>query len=148
MSYPPPPLSPPARTNLALCCCVYGAQPARAGTGCFAYRLKSVISLSHSFTSSISQRLVVKYEECRSSVFAPDDRDPETYDRSAPESSLELDFVYGYHNTGMFQNSSHDNIYVLANGEFLWYSAATCIMYDRILQTQRFFQEHDDDVRI
>ena len=104
-------------------------------------------------------RCAVKYDECRSTVFAPlkystkDYKEPKDF-RDEPDTELALEFVHGYHCTGTFTNfEGSSNIFFLKNptdpdapGEMVWYSSAVVIIYDPGSHTQRFFLAHDDDV--
>ena len=101
----------------------------------------------------------VKYPQCRSVVYAPAaemaakamskgfannplDKPPVA---PAPDTKLEIDFVHGYHNTGLFP-SQRNNTFYLNTGEIVYPSAALIIMYNQEKHTQIFFKGHSDEV--
>ena len=101
----------------------------------------------------------VKYPQCRSVVYAPAaemaakamskgfannplDKPPVA---PAPDTKLEIDFVHGYHNNGLFP-SQRNNTFYLNTGEIVYPSAALIIMYNQEKHTQIFFKGHSDEV--
>ena len=96
------------------------------------------------------QRLSLKYDECRSTVFAPSEWDPEGPDalrlKTSPESELVLEHCHGYHNTGPYTNCTNNNAFVLKSGEVVYYSSAVGIVMNTQTNTQRFYMGHDDDI--
>lgn len=107
-------------------------------------------------------RTHTKYPECRTTVFQPTDY-VETLDKdhhhllSKPATTLELEFVHGYHNTFSTFNtstSSHENdtngccstsnLYMLSSGEMVYYTSGVAVMYNQKTHTQRFFIPEDN----
>jgi len=62
-----------------------------------------------------------------------------------PDSKLEMDFVYGYHNSG-FVDSSRNNTFYLKSKEMLYHTAGLVIIYDKESHSQTFFTGHDEEV--
>ena len=52
-----------------------------------------------------------------------------------PDSRLEMDFVYGYHNSG-FTNSTRSNTFYLKSKEMIYHAASLVIMYDKESHSQ------------
>ena len=93
-------------------------------------------------------KAVVKYPECRSSVFVPTNFTAPLPDEEnfPPTTSLDLEFVHGYSGKTPFQECKADNVFMLASGEMIFPVSATVVMYHKGLHQQRFFHGHDDDV--
>ncbi|DBA02461.1 TPA: hypothetical protein N0F65_008675 [Lagenidium giganteum] len=111
---------------------------------------------------TLHERALVRYPQCRSNVFVPSAYedlvnfpDPGAA-TNPPSTSLELEFVYGYHNsvpatlsqaasaTASCSNAS--NAFYLATGEILWFAGAVVILYSPESNSQRYFREHSQDV--
>ena len=96
------------------------------------------------------QRLSLKYDECRSTVFAPSDW---SYNSAAalrlkkpPETELALEYAHGYHNTGPYTSCTNNNAFILKSGEVVYYTSAVGIVLNTNNNTQRFYMGHDDDI--
>ena len=99
----------------------------------------------------------VKYPQCRSVVYAPTHELEKSTKRlweqanekpppvAAPDTKLELDFVYGYHNSGYMQ-TQRSNIFYLRTKEIVYPSAALVILYNQETHTQNFFRGHSEEV--
>lgn len=59
----------------------------------------------------------------------------------APSVELELEWVHGYKG-----DCAKNNLQFLADGQLAYYVAAVGVVYNPETHTQRFFQEHTDDV--
>lgn len=120
------------------------------------------------------ERALVKYPQCRSNVFAPSSYDAdaaapiaaaasgstETTTGAtmpllpAPQSHLELDFVYGLQTGGAAPSaagtsggmSNGNAVFYLMTGEVMWFTAALVVLYTRASNTQRYFREHSGAV--
>ena len=60
----------------------------------------------------------------------------------APAQKLELDWVFGYR--------GHDvdrNLWLLDSGEMLFFVGAMGILYDRLVDSQRVYEEHNEDIQ-
>jgi WD40 repeat protein len=109
----------------------------------------------------------VKYPQCRSVVYAPTNPQSEAttqklwtanpYEKPPPapppETRLEMDFIYGYHNTGASQNynSNRSNAFLLqATGELVYYTGAVVVLQDIEApakdSSQCFFTGHSAEV--
>lgn len=83
----------------------------------------------------------ITFAPCRALVYAPSRYKPSRADNEPPQSSLQLEYVYGIR--------SHDTQGVLhfVDEEHLLYPAgAFVIMHELSTNTQSFFMDHDDDV--
>ncbi|KAK3262979.1 hypothetical protein CYMTET_28194, partial [Cymbomonas tetramitiformis] len=85
------------------------------------------------------------YPPCRKGVFAPTSWDTEMGLRSGemPNKALQLEFVYGYNGNANLA----PNLFYIKTGEVAYYTAAVAIVYNKESHRQRFFQEHDDDIK-
>ena len=92
------------------------------------------------------RRSVVKYKQCRSTVFLPTGFVPSDHSQYPPNTSLELEFIHGYSGKTPAQKSQTNNIFTLASGELVFPASATVVCYSKALHRQRFFHGHDDDV--
>ena len=92
------------------------------------------------------RRSVVKYKQCRSTVFLPTGFVPSDHSQYPPNTSLELEFIHGYSGKTAAQKSQTNNIFTLASGELVFPASATVVCYSKALHRQRFFHGHDDDV--
>ena len=63
----------------------------------------------------------------------------------APDTKLEIDFVYGYHNSG-YQQTQRCNTFFLKSEEIIYPAAALVILYDEETHTQNFFRGHSEEV--
>eukprot|EP00505_MAST-04D_sp_SCG-Rhode-Island_P002813 Stramenopile-MAST_4_protein_2813 len=109
---------------------------------------KALLRAQAKKAEKLYSRAVVKYPECRSTVFMPSTftqplADEENY---PPATSLDLEFVHGYSGKTPFQECKADNIFMLTSGEIVYPASATVVMYHKGLHQQRFFHGHDDDV--
>ena len=99
---------------------------------------------------NLRQKLSLKYDECRSTVFAPSSWDPTSADalrlKNKPASSLKIEYVHGYHNTGPYTSCTNNNAFILKSGEVVYYSSAVCIILNTEKNTQRFYMGHNDDI--
>ncbi|XP_075239148.1 echinoderm microtubule-associated protein-like 2 isoform X2 [Convolutriloba macropyga] len=59
-----------------------------------------------------------------------------------PSENLKLEWVFGYRG-----KDCRNNILVLESGELCYFAAATAVMFNTETQTQRFYQEHTDDIK-
>ncbi len=102
----------------------------------------------------------VRYYPCRSFVYAPTTMahlKRNQVSNAIPDARLELDFVYGY-NAGAIVGAPssefgirmgsdvQDNLRWLDHRRVVYFAAATAIVYDIPLHTQRFFFGHDDAI--
>ena len=65
-------------------------------------------------------------------------------DRTAPKSTLRLEYIYGYRSA-----NCRSNIHLTESGELVYFSAAVAIVQtinDKENYQQRFFLGHDDDI--
>lgn len=122
------------------------------------------------------ERALVRYPQCRSNVFAPGIYDSDAAPISAvpataasgstetstasslpllpaPQSQLELDFVYGLQTGGIAPSatvtggaSNGNAVFYLATDEVMWFTAALVVLYTRERNTQRYFREHSSAV--
>ncbi len=60
----------------------------------------------------------------------------------APDSSLKLDWVYGYRG-----KDCRSNLHLLASGELVYFVAAVAVIYNHHTDTQRHYLEHNDDIK-
>jgi microtubule-associated protein-like 6 len=60
---------------------------------------------------------------------------------SVPDTSLTLDWVYGFS-----AQDSRNNIYFSNNGEVVFFAAGTAVAYDIQSDTQKFNRDHTDDI--
>lgn len=61
--------------------------------------------------------------------------------QTAPKKELKLDWVYGYRG-----KDCRSNLFLLQNGEIVYFVAAAVILHNPEEQTQRHYLEHTDDV--
>lgn len=144
--------------------------PARDGYGRLEYyanvpRVASIREVGHNTRAAIARRseqamsygreydrLSVEkldYPECKSTVFRPTDYDERKIDKTLPDSSLELEFVYGYAGfspTMVGDLPGDQNIFYLPSGEMIYPASAVIVIYNPKHHTQRFFCEHNDDI--
>jgi len=94
------------------------------------------------------RRSIVRYKQCRSTVFMPTGFIPPTEpgNEHTPTTSLDLEFVHGYSGKLPYRTTSCTNIFPLATGELVYPCSATVVIYDKVMHRQRFFFGHDDDV--
>uniref|UniRef100_K3X439 EML-like second beta-propeller domain-containing protein n=1 Tax=Globisporangium ultimum (strain ATCC 200006 / CBS 805.95 / DAOM BR144) TaxID=431595 RepID=K3X439_GLOUD len=107
------------------------------------------------------ERALVRFPQCRSNVLAPSIYDgisdaAGSTQIPAPQSILELDFVYGMHTStsgpdpsSLSSNSNcsnGNNIFYLSTGEVLWFTATLVVLYTKESNTQRYFREHTNEV--
>ncbi|KAF1333513.1 Atp-dependent RNA helicase ddx20, partial [Globisporangium splendens] len=108
------------------------------------------------------ERALERFPQCRSDVFAPSIYDDRTSDAAestqipAPQSFLELDFVYGMHTSTSGSSpsslpsnsncSNGNNVFYLSTGEVLWFTAALVVLYTKESNTQQYFREHTNEV--
>ena len=71
----------------------------------------------------------------------PPDWEPELANSSAPDSSLDLEFVHGYR-----AHDCRDNLHFAFDGCIVYHAAALGIVYDANAHKQRFFFGHDADI--
>ena len=62
-------------------------------------------------------------------------------DRSAPQSQLRLEWVYGYRG-----HQCRNNLFYTVNKEVVYFVAGVGIVYNHKEHTQRFFLGHTDDI--
>ena len=62
-------------------------------------------------------------------------------DRTAPDSQLRLEWVYGYRG-----HQCHSNLYYTASGEVVYFVAGVAVVYSVAKAQQRFFLGHSDDI--
>jgi hypothetical protein len=62
-------------------------------------------------------------------------------DRTAPNSQLRLEWVYGYRG-----HQVRLNLHYTLNGEIVYFVAGVGIVYNLKEHKQRFFLGHDDDI--
>lgn len=62
-------------------------------------------------------------------------------DKLAPDSRLQLEWVYGYRG-----HQCRNNLYYNANGEVVYFVAGTGIVLNAAERKQRFFLGHSDDI--
>jgi WD40 repeat protein len=94
------------------------------------------------------RRSIVRYKQCRSTVFSPSGFIPpsEPGQEQLPSTSLDLEFVHGYSGKLPYRTTPCTNIFPLASGELVYPCSATVVIYDKVMHRQRFFFGHDDDV--
>ena len=94
------------------------------------------------------RRSIVRYKQCRSTVFMPTGWIPpfEIGAEMLPSTSLELEFVHGYSGRLPFRTTMATNTFALATGEIVYPASASVVVYDKVMHRQRFFFGHDDDV--
>ncbi|XP_018021292.1 echinoderm microtubule-associated protein-like 2 isoform X2 [Hyalella azteca] len=61
---------------------------------------------------------------------------------SPPSQSLELQYIYGYKG-----RTCRNNVVALASGEVVYFTAAVGVVYNVDDNTQRFYNQHTDDIR-
>ncbi|RHZ16813.1 hypothetical protein DYB31_000588 [Aphanomyces astaci] len=91
----------------------------------------------------IYEQAFVRYAECRSTVFAPSSWDPRNISvqqLELPNMQLKLSRVHGYHST------ANSNVFYLASGELVWFTAKVVVMYSQSRQHQRFYLGHTKEV--
>uniref|UniRef100_A0A2P2I0X4 Echinoderm microtubule-associated protein-like 2 n=1 Tax=Hirondellea gigas TaxID=1518452 RepID=A0A2P2I0X4_9CRUS len=59
-----------------------------------------------------------------------------------PDEALKLEWVYGYRG-----KDARNNLYSLASGEVVYFTAGVAIIYNVELNTQRYFAQHTDDIK-
>ncbi|TYZ57994.1 hypothetical protein PybrP1_012914, partial [[Pythium] brassicae (nom. inval.)] len=118
--------------------------------------LQSVLAAQHK--QQMYERALVRCPQCRSNVFAPstfDSSDPSAGAASpptkssaaAPQSQLELEFVYGAQTGGAGASVNNGNCaFYVATGELLWFTASLVVLYARERNAQRFFRAHSGAV--
>ena len=62
-------------------------------------------------------------------------------DPTAPDTSLELDFVHGYRSQDV-----RNNLYYTSTGEIAYFAASVGIIYSKKLHSQNFYTGHSDDI--
>lgn len=62
-------------------------------------------------------------------------------DRTAPTSSLKLEWVYGYRG-----HQCRNNLYYTATKEIVYFVAGVGVVYNTRENSQRFFLGHNDDI--
>ena len=62
-------------------------------------------------------------------------------DKTAPDSQLRLEWVYGYRG-----HQCHSNLYYTASGEVVYFVAGVAAVYNVAKGQQRFFLGHSDDI--
>lgn len=62
-------------------------------------------------------------------------------DRTAPTSSLKLEWVYGYRG-----HQCRNNLYYTGTKEIVYFVAGVGVVYNTRENSQRFFLGHDDDI--
>jgi hypothetical protein len=92
------------------------------------------------------EKLALRYNPCKSTVFQPSEFEGKKLDISEPNSNLVLEYVYGYHNTGVYVDNKTTNIFYLASGEMVYFTAALIVISNPKTMNQRFFHFHQDDV--
>ncbi|CAG9464667.1 unnamed protein product [Pedinophyceae sp. YPF-701] len=86
-----------------------------------------------------------KYRFCRKAVYTPTDWDGALGARSAelPGPGLELEHVHGY--AGIDGTAS--NLFYNKAGHAVYYCAGVAVVHDKDENRQRFFLEHNDDIK-
>jgi WD40 repeat protein len=94
------------------------------------------------------RRSIVRYKQCRSTVFMPSGFIPSTEPghEHLPSTHLDLEFVHGYSGKLPYRTTSCTNIFPLASGELVYPVSAAVVIYDKVMHRQRYFFGHDDDV--
>ena len=62
-------------------------------------------------------------------------------DKTAPDSQLRLEWVYGYRG-----HQCRSNLYYTASGEIVYFVAGVAVVYNIAEGKQRFFLSHSDDI--
>lgn len=62
-------------------------------------------------------------------------------DKTAPESQLRLEWVYGYRG-----HQCRNNLYYTASGEVVYFVAGVGVVYNVAEGKQRFYLGHSDDI--
>ena len=62
-------------------------------------------------------------------------------DKTAPDSQLRLDWVYGYRG-----HQCRNNLYYTGTAEVVYFVAGVGVVYNATEGKQRFFLEHTDDI--
>ena len=62
-------------------------------------------------------------------------------DKTAPDSQLRLDWVYGYRG-----HQCRNNLYYTSTGEVVYFVAGVGVVYNATEGKQSFFLEHTDDI--
>ena len=62
-------------------------------------------------------------------------------DRTAPDSHLRLQWVYGYRG-----HQCRNNLYYTSTSEVVYFVAGVGVVYNAAEGKQRFFLEHTDDI--
>ena len=62
-------------------------------------------------------------------------------DKTAPESHLQLEWVYGYRG-----HQCRNNLYYTATGEVVYFVAGVGVIYSTEEKRQRFYLGHSDDI--
>lgn len=62
-------------------------------------------------------------------------------DRTAPSSSLKLEWVYGYRG-----HQCRNNLYYTSSKEIVYFVAGVGVVYNTRENSQRFFLGHNDDI--
>jgi len=62
-------------------------------------------------------------------------------DKTAPDSQLRLEWVYGYRG-----HQCRSNLYYTASGEIVYFVAGVAVVYNIAEGKQRFFLGHSDDI--
>ncbi|XP_064644158.1 echinoderm microtubule-associated protein-like 2 [Lineus longissimus] len=75
-------------------------------------------------------------------LWFPDDFRPGEDHLDPPLERLQLDWVYGYRG-----HDCRSNIYVMANGEVIYYIANIAVLYDVEGHSQRHYKEHSDEIK-
>ncbi|KAF0689457.1 Aste57867_19092 [Aphanomyces stellatus] len=91
----------------------------------------------------IYEQAFMRYPECRSTVFAPSSWDPRNISIAQlelPSVQLQLSRVHGYHNTAA------SNVFYLASGELVWFTATVVLMHAKSKQSQRFYMGHSKEI--
>ena len=62
-------------------------------------------------------------------------------DRTAPDTHLQLEWVYGYRG-----HQCRNNLYYTAAGEVVYFVAGVGVVYNTSEKQQRFYLGHSDDI--
>ena len=94
------------------------------------------------------RRSIVRYKQCRSTVFMPTGFIPPTEPghEHLPSTHLDLEFVHGYSGKLPYRTTTCTNIFPLATGELVYPVSAAVVIYDKVMHRQRYFFGHDDDI--
>ena len=71
----------------------------------------------------------------------PSSYKPSKLDGTLPDAQLELEFVHGYR-----CHDTRNNLRYASSGEIVYHTAALGIVYNKDTHTQRFYNEHFDDI--